>query len=251
MQKSEPYDNYNQVISQLQDYMLTNKKLDDILGANQPEKIAKIEKKQDTKPIQNTIKDSLFYPKEKDSLFWCFYIIKNGLAKYGFPGITDFVNEKKEKFECIEFLRKCKQQLKTKKIKNIREDVEHDLANNPGICMKTFIALCIGNNINIMFIENRKCFELIFDDSSPIYVVHCFKIFSSLKYALELDASPEKIEEYRNTLFKWESVEKPLKAVSAYKSGELMDICKRFGFYDQHLKEKTKKDLYELILTKL
>jgi len=52
-------------------------------------------------------------------------------------------------------------------------------------------------------------------------------------------------------LFNWESVDKPLKAISYYKLEELIDICKRFGFFDTTIKNKTKKDLYELIITKL
>jgi hypothetical protein len=194
-------------------------------------------------------KTDFFYPKEKDSLFWCFYIIKYGFSKYEMPETTSFVNEKKEKFECIEFLRTCKQQLKTKKIKNIREDVEYDLANSSSINMKTFIALCIANNVNIMFIENRKCFELVFDEGSPVHVVHNFKHFSSTRAAYESDVTLERLEEYRNTLFKWDSVEKPLKAISAYTVDDLTNICKRFDLSD--LKKKTKKELYELILTKL
>jgi hypothetical protein len=257
--ESKPYSNYNDVINELQDYMLTKNKLETIVyqgigngigndkSSKHPEKAPKEVKAKATTSLSNP----LFYPKEKDSLFWCYYIIKYGYAKYEMPDVTSFVNEKKLKFECIEYLRTCKQQLKTKKIKNIREDVEHDLANNQTICMKTFIALCIGNNINIIFIENRKCFEIIFDDSSPIYVVHCFNQFSSKRYAIEDDVTALKIEEYRNTLFKWESVEKPLKAISSYKLNELIDICKRFGFFDISLNDKTKKELYELILSKL
>jgi hypothetical protein len=251
------YDMYNQVISQLQDYMMLPDKMTKLVEGNESNKVEKSIKKPNKCKESNNLngqkdsKCSFFYPKEKDSLFWCYYIIVNGFEKYEAPDATNFVNEKKEKFACIENMRKCKQQLKTKKIKNIREDVEYDLANNQSINMKTFIALCIANNINIMFIENRKCFEIIFDDTVPVHVVHCFKQFSSLRYAYEIDASPDKIEEYRVSLFKWESVEKPLKAITSYKVGELIETCKRFGLSVDSLKNKSKKQLYELILNEI
>lgn len=126
------------------------------------------------------------------------------------------------------------------------------MANNQCISMKTFIALCIASNINIMFIENRKCFEIIFDsdETVPTYVVHCFKNFSMSTYCYETDVSQNNIEDYRNNMFKWESVDKPLKAVSYYKLEELIDICKRFDIIGA-IKNKTKKELYELIVTKL
>jgi len=55
-------------------------------------------------------------------------------------------------------------------------------------------------------------------------------------------------------LFKWESVEKPLKAMSAYKLEELSDLCKKLALDvlpnggTDAFKNKTKKDLYELII---
>jgi len=244
---------YNHVVIDLQDYMLTSKLIAKHSTLHNAE----------TKPIQKQqlkyekkVQDRFFYPKEKDQLFWCYFIIQNGFSKYEYPGTISFVNEKEEKFRCIEHMRKNKQQLKTKKIKNIREDVEDELANKQIIGMKTFIALCISNNINIMYIHKRKCFELVCDDQMPMHVVHCInnKDSSAFNYCYELTPTNEQLDIYRSTLFKWESVEKPLKAMSAYKLEELSDLCKKLaldvlpnGGTDAS-KNKTKKDLYELII---
>ena len=256
-------ENYNHVLDRIQDYMLYIK---DDNNINKNDKNIQI-KQQDQPQKQDQIKESneRFFPKENDSLFWCFFIIKYGFSKYEYPGTTDFVNEKNEKFKCIENIRLNKQQLKIKKIKNIREDVEDELANKQIIGMKTFIALCISNNINIMFIQNRKCFELIFDDQSPIYVVHCFnnnknnntksqlKSSNPFNYCYELNVTPEQLENYRTTLFNWESVDKPLKAISSYKLEELMELCKKLDLNKESggLKSKSKKELYELIIMNL
>ena len=249
-------ENYNHVLTTLQDYMLNGKliakqhfrPLDKAVSKHPAEKVI-------TKQLaEKSAIDNFFYPKEKDTLFWCYYIIQNGFSKYEYPGATSFVNEKTEKFKCIELMRANKQQLKTKKIKNIREDVEDELANKQIIGMKTFIALCISSNINIMFIQNRKCFELIFDEQSPIYVVHCMKNSdaSAFKYCYEMNTTNEQLEKYRNTLFKWESVDKPLKAISSYKLEELQELCKKLALDvcndKDSFKNKTKKDLYETII---
>ena len=158
----EQKNNYNHVVNDLQDYMLTSKLIAKHSSLyNSEQKVSKPVQKQQQQQTEKKVQERFFYPKEKDQLFWCYFIIQNGFSKYEYPGTTSFVNEKEEKFRCIEHMRNNKQQLKTKKIKNIREDVEDELANKQTIGMKTFIALCIANNINIMYIHKRKCFEFV------------------------------------------------------------------------------------------
>jgi hypothetical protein len=253
---------YNHVLDKLQDYMLNGK----TLARTFYQKFSDEETKSSLKcEIQKPGKswngngnikekaklkepERFFYPNEKDQLFWCFYIIQNGFEKYEHPGITTFVNEKAEKFKCIEHMRMNKQQLKVKKIKNIKEDVEDELANKQTIGMKTFIALCIANNINIMYIHKRKCFELVFDEQMPTYVVHCINNndSSAYKYCHEQNVTKEQLDKYRTDYFNWESVDKPLKAMSSYKLDELVELCKRMELPE--LSNKNKKNLYEQLL---
>jgi len=251
-EKQEKQNDYNHVLTKLQDYMFTEKFISKHSSRDNFEskkgKQCIVEKTPDEKKVP----EKFFYPKEKDQLFWCYFIIQNGFSKYEYPGVTSFVNEKSEKFKCIEHMRNNKQQLKTKKIKNIREDIEDELANKQYIGMKTFIALCIANNINIMYIHKRKCFELVCDDQMPMHVVHCInnKDSSSFNYCYELNPTKEQLDIYRNSLFKWESVEKPLKAMSSYKLTELVELSQRMGLGD-NLSKKTKKDLYEDLIMNL
>ena len=280
-----PAQDYNHVLIKLQDYMLHSNVLDNStkhkLTSLSPEKMKKNEVGQiivsNKVEVQTTliqaqvpisvqvpvpvqalalpIVDNTFHPKEKDALFWCYYIIKNGYGAYVYPNTTSYINEKNEKFKCIQLLRDNKDLLKTKKIKNLKEDVEDDLANKDRIGMKTFIALCIVSKINIVYIHKRKCFEHMHNDEDPVHVVH-----SSNEYCGELNISKEQLDTYRTTLFKWESVDKPLKAVSSYKSEELLDLCIKLVFDNdsatnatnkQNLKKKTKKELYELLVQNL
>ena len=237
--------NYNHVLLNIQDYMLTNKVLVQSLKykLDNKKKQCIVKKEIKGKNISKKEKEQFFFPPQKDSLFWCFYIIKNGFASYEYPGITTYEKEKEEKFKCIEFLRKNKDALKTNKIKRIKEDVEDELANKDKIGMKTFIALCAVNNINVLFIHKRKCFELISDANvSLFHVVHC----RDLNYCYEQDATIEQVDYYRNNYFKWESVDKPLKAISSYKSEELITLCKKLNL--DGVEKKNKKELYELII---
>jgi hypothetical protein len=152
-------------------------------------------------------------------------------------------------------MRHNKQQLKSKKIKNIKEDVEDELANKQTIGMKTFIALCISHNVNIMYIHKRKCFEIIFDEQSPTYVVHCSNNAdsSAYKYCYQQNVTKEQLEIYRTQYFNWESFDKPLKAMSSYKLDELTELAKKLGLSENgcDLSKKTKKDLYEMLVMNL
>jgi hypothetical protein len=252
---------YNHVINNLQDYMLNVKVLartfyqqpiENELSRNN---CITLKQHQQPQKVQKKEPEKFFYPKEKDQLFWCFYIIHNGFEKYEYPDISSFVNEKNEKFRCIEHLRNNKQQLKIKKIKNLKEDVEDELANKERIGMKTFIALCIAHNINVLYIHRRKCFEIIFDDQSPTHVVHCINNSdsSAYNYCYEHTLEKDQLEKYRNEYFNWHNVEKPLKAISSYKLDDLISFCKKLGLTNNEidLSKKNKKYLYELLISNL
>ncbi len=186
---------------------------------------------------------NFFYPEQTDQLFWCYYIIKNDFKLYEYPGNTSFTNEKIEKFKCIEQLRLKKDILKNKKIKNVKEDIEDELANKQKIGQKTFIALCSIENINVLYIDKNKYFDMTCDNTKPYHVVHCI----NGKYCYELELTKEKIDKYISTLFKCDNFEKPLKAFSSYNLSELVDICKHMGLINTDNK-KQKKELYTMLL---
>ena len=207
-----------------------------------------IEQEKEKEKLMKKEKERFFYPSQKDQSYWCFFIMKNGFTAYEYPDVSSFVNEKTEKIKCVTMLRENKQQLKGKKIKNIKEHVENELVNCSTITMKTFIALCVVSNINVLYIQKRKCFEMIFDEDSPIHVVHDML---NDKYCYEPEASKEQIEHYRKKMFKWESIDKPLKAVGSYTSDELVELSKQLGLETMKSgenKKKTKNELYEQIV---
>jgi len=205
-------------------------------------------------------KDTMYKPKQKDSLFWCFYILKNGYFNYEMEINNQyFVVEKNEKFKYIELLRKNKDILKIHKIKPLTE-LEDDLANKDKISIKTFVALCIFENINMLLVNNRKIYELLctdIDESHPIHIVH--RNNKTYEHSIELDTTNEIIQKYRDTYYKMNNFETTLKSMASYKLDELIELCKKFNINieeytdsqkdeEKGKKKMTKKDIYNLLV---
>jgi len=197
--------------------------------------------------------ETMYKPKQKDSLFWCFYILKNGFFNYEMEINNQyFVVEKKEKFKYIELLRKNKDILKIHKIKPLTE-LEDDLANKDKISIKTFFALCIFENINILLVNNRKIYELLCSDIEPINIVH--RNNKTYEHSIELDPTNEIIQKYRDTYYKMSSFEGTLKGMGSYKLEELIELCIKLNIniespkVEEKGKQKmTKKDIYNLLV---
>jgi hypothetical protein len=212
------------------------------------------------KSVPKPIVDTNYYLKQKDSLFWCFFILKYGLSKYEMEiGNQHFVVEKQEKFHYIETLRQNKELLKMHKIKPL-SGIEDDLANKERISIKTFFALCIIENINILLVDKRKIYEIQMNDESVVNVVHRNSV--SYEHYIELGANSESVAKYRETYFKVSGFDDTIKAISAYKVNELLELCDKLGINIKESKtnesvEKgsiikkvkySKKDIYEFIV---
>ena len=217
-----------------------DKKMDKKMDKNMEEK--KIEKKE-------KVKETRYRPKQKDSLFWCFYILKNGFSNFEMEiNNQHFVIEKNEKFKYIEILRKSKDILKIHKIKPLTQ-LEDDLANKTNISIKTFFALCILENINVLLVDKRKVYELLcinVDAAHPVNVIH--KYYND--YSIELDTTNEMIQNYKETYYKMGNFDTGLKGIGSYKTDELIDLCTKLNInvFKEGKKKLTKKDIYELLV---
>ena len=191
------------------------------------------------KNITNIV--DIFFPKQRDQVFWCFYIILNDITNYEMVH-NYFTMEKETKYKWIEEFRLKKELFKP--IKVSRTTVEDELANAKTITMASIKALCHLKDVNVFYIDDKKYYEMLTNDEKPIYVIE--KIDG--KFGLKQNISKEKVQYYREHYWKLENLDKPLKAVSSYKSDELKDICKRLHI-DAH--DMTKPQMYEKILSKL
>ena len=196
-------------------------------------------------------KETMYRPRQKDSLFWCFYILKHGFSNYEMEINNQyFVVEKNEKFKYIELLRKNKDLLKLHKIKPLTQ-LEDDLANKDKISPKTFFALCVLENINVLLVDKRKVYELLMNDS-PINIVH--RNNETYYHSIELDVTEEISNKYRETYYKLTNFDTTLKGIGSYKLEELTDLCQKLNINIEDHKNKTlkqkmtKKDIYELLV---
>ena len=195
-------------------------------------------------------KETIYKPQKKDSLFWCFYILKNGFFKYEMEmNNQSFVVEKTEKFKYVELIRKNKDILKIHKIKPLTE-LEDDLAHKDKISVKTFVALCIIENINVLLVDNRKIFELACidtDDKHPVHVIHRNR--KTYEHHIELNVTLDILQKYRNTYYKMSNVDSVLKSICSYKLDELTNLCKQLNIDIETIGKKiTKKDIYEKLV---
>jgi hypothetical protein len=199
--------------------------------------------------------DTNYILTQKDSLFWCLFVLKHGISKYEMElGNQHFVIEKQEKFKYIESIRKNKDSIKMHKIKPL-SGLEDDLANKDRISIKTFFALCVIENINIILVDKRKIYEIIMNDDPKINIVH--RNSTTYEHYIELDANKDTIEKYRETYYKMSSFDDSLKSMTSYKVEELLELCIKLNIdlskdlskeKEKDKKKRSKKDIYELIV---
>jgi hypothetical protein len=179
-------DNTNNIITNIQPFMFTNNNIMSFYSHNvfsdnngQKKNCLKNDKK-DLKDLNinsfkkdlknKELESSVFYPLDKDSLFWCLYIMKYGIDTYNLLSNRNFVTEKKIKIEFVESSRKNKHLLKQYKFSSIL-DFENMLVNEYIIHVNTFLSLCVLENINVIVIYKRDYLELLTNDSNIIYVI--------------------------------------------------------------------------------
>ena len=188
---------------------------------------------------------SFFTTNLDDKLFWYYYIFINGHDTFKLVK-NYFLEEKASKIKLIQKIRENKSIMKKMKIK--RNEVEDELLNQETIKIKTFLLLCAIEKKNILIKDNYKYLEYINDiDNSNIEVIE--KIQNG--YGLYIFNKKEQIDLCREKSFKIITMnfEKPLRAISNYKVGDLKDIIKKLNIQIEN--KLRKKDLYELILLKL
>ena len=240
--------NYNDVIKNLQDYMLdeTNmKKSLEMKLVSEKKLVLDIKDKEKKVVKDKEIKPALFIPREKDTLFWCFYVMKHGDVKYEMLEYKNILTEKKLKIEYVEKIRKEKQTVKTYKFATLTH-IENNLANENQLDVKTFLTLCAVENLNVLFVKNKTYYELLMNDSNELHIVH---LLQNYKYGHEIN--PTGASQIKTTLYQLDNIDKPIKSMSGYKLSELVEICEKLGIdiiNKETNKSKGKKELYEAII---
>jgi hypothetical protein len=199
----------------------------------------------------NMFKSSIFVPREQETLFWCYYIILNGEANYEMLNVKNSLIAKQIKINYVSKIRVNKPVIKTYKFDTIT-NIESNLANDNNISIKTVMSLCAIDKINLIFVSRKTYFELLMNDSQPIYIIRELDNNSKYnkKYGFEI-ANEASLQNIRTTLYKIDNLDKPIKALSSYKVKDLTDICEKLAIKihkDDTTKNKTKNELYESII---
>jgi len=212
----------------------------------------------DRKPYEKLLKEKakvnkldFFIPKEADSLFWCYYIILNGEGSYEMLNVKNSLVAKQIKINYINKIRENKQIVKTYKFDTLT-NIESNLANDNNISCKTVMSLCAIHKINLIFVTKKTYYELLINDTDPIYIIreHEFQSKYDKKYSFEI-GNNSSLENIRTSLYKIENLDKPIKALSSYKVKDLTDICEKLAIditNPETGKNKTKNELYESII---
>ena len=199
------------------------------------EKQAKQEKQE---THDDNVNSYLFYiTRDKDKLFWAFYIILNGEDAYKYLK-TKFVTEKEIKIGAVEKMRKLPNVFKQHKLNKVR--IENELSGDVPLTLEGFYGLCIIYNISAIFMKKNCYCELYgLGDSSVTHIieevdgglgVHIFKMkAASLDYAKQV----------RESKWQMENVLTPIKSISSYTHAELLEIYNKVTCINNNNKETT------------
>lgn len=249
--------NYNHVFNELQDYMFTN---EFIYKYSTSKKDYKLEKTPNTskqnksngtnhKHNHNVIKkeqSDFFSPYEKDKLFWCFYVLLNGMENYEFIKTVSFKTEKEFKFKTAEKIKEYKDVFKTLKLK--LNELQDEFINQPCISIKGLIALCYIYNINIIYIKKKTYYEILTNDVDDTHKMNII-INDNDNIKIPFNITNDMLESYKSNYWKIDNLNHPLKAMSAYTLSELQNIANKLSIpIKKDDKRLIKQELYENII---
>ena len=254
-----------QVVDLLQEYVIRLQTVTPVTPLQKPittvetkeTEVISINKKQIFEEKQETHHDNansyLFHvTRDKDKLFWAFYIMLHGEDAYKYLK-TKFVTEKEIKIGAVEKMRKMPNVFKQHKLNKVR--IENELSGDVPLTLEGFYGLCIIYNISAIFMKKNCYCELYgLGDSSVTHIieevegglgVHVFKMkAASLDYANLV----------RESKWQMENVLTPIKSISSYTHAELLEIYNKVvcihkdtGFTESFKEKKTKQFLYDRI----
>lgn len=187
----------------------------------------------------NKKKEDFLKINHKNKLLWCVYYILND----DFENYTrnDFKAEYNFKIKMIELIEKNPDLLKPHKLK--KNDIQHDLFHSKEIDIFSLQALCIYNNISLIYVHDKKYYKLGNDQAKHIILK------DADEFGVYIDSSPIKINYYINNYYNVENFKKPIKSISGYTYDQLKDICIKINIQTTCGNAKlTKKELYSKLL---
>jgi len=173
----------------------------------------------------------IYYPEKQNSLFWCIYIFVYGEDEYQMiqPSKQSTI-ELSENQKIINFIRSNPKILKSTnhKITNLKmQEILSDLMIGKKNNLSLLLAYSVFHKLSIIIFHENLYLEILPQDHSEdsrIYIQYDDKL---KRYGIK---SIETIDNgWQETFFKIENYNKPLKAISNYKVGDLKEIANKIG----------------------
>jgi hypothetical protein len=214
-----------------------------------PNKVIDIPNKVIDIPIVSTppttiVKDKWFEPRQRDTLFWCVFTAVFGISEYLLIGTKYANREWEEKQSAILSFQKSSGPLRTTNYKitlgKVQEIISEYMTNQSSITLLGLVGLSVHYRIQIYLIDSVKKTHLVYTPENYVQTCYIYRhdVLKS-KYRLALD--PVVLDDS----FCLESFTRPLRAVSTYKMGELVDLAKRFSI--EYEAKPKKEDIYRKI----
>ena len=200
--------------------------------------------KQNNKISQKSHNRDSFLCKQRDRLFWAFYVATRGIQDFMSLSQHSFSAEKDFKFKTIEILRTKASQLKIAKVS--LHDAESELATAQKLSLTGLEALCIAYDVSILYIVDEAYYD--FNHGGEKY-----KLIERVGKGCNvvLDDIDTKVSKAKESLF-FMNRSKPVKGISSYLVSELKIFANKLGIktVNDVGKPFTKKVLYEMIVLK-
>ena len=196
--------------------------------------------------------ENIISPTQKDTLFWCIFILHFGYNEYLQVNRNYGIKELEAKQKIIEYLNKNPGILKQTNYKitkaSVQEILSDFLTSQKETSMLCFIAMISYFKMNIIMVDSTNRFMLEFisnkDEDLSTYVLYKDGYG---KYKVNIEpVFADNINNMKNTLICLENYMKPIKTASNYKIDDLIELARKLGIYNENMKYK-KNDLYEQI----
>ena len=235
-------------ISIIQDFVLNERNIEKILQhtIKGNEQVSSKSKTKITKAI--TKNTQFLLPKFVDTLFWCYYIICNGISAYEIVHGDGFKDSLEMKIQLVYSVRENKELLKKNKWK--RNAIEDELVNHKTISVSAFMCICAISNFNIVYIDDKKMYTLLNNEDITTNLNIIEKTTNG--YSIFIGNNAEIYQKYtqsREKLWQIDNLTKPLRGISSYKAKDLQEICHKLHIDINNDKKMPKKKslLYQMI----
>tara|TARA_B100000900_G_C20600616_1_gene725403 strand:- start:3658 stop:4467 length:810 start_codon:yes stop_codon:yes gene_type:complete len=194
----------------------------------------------------NEIKDSYFKPKQKDTLFWCLYILKYDFTNY--KNLINFGNtELDEKSKCVKYIDNNIPTLKSCNIKitnvNVKEIKSELLTEHVYTSFHVLCAFVCHFNFNIYIIHDSKKFFIKFTNDFNTTNHILLKDNKSYKI-MHSNIANKDLHSHLKHMHCLDHFNKPIKGIGSYKLDDVISIAKNLGIDTAN---KKKSEIYHEI----